>query len=148
MVPWFPSGSHTNMQVRRHGSQVVPTQIPNWEWFPCTPSHSNYVTGRVRGEWFPQKHTKHRPTANSGGKQMFTEVLPLAGPRTRPALDAAEALLADNQWHPWTEVVGAMLTASDVKAITASNRLHNLVTLGVLERQGRHPKRELRMAQR
>lgn len=67
------------------------------------------------------------------------------GPRTRPAIGAAESFLADHNWHPWTAVVEAMLNASDLKPISASNRLHDLVRVGTLQRQGAHPNRELRL---
>ena len=69
----------------------------------------------------------------------------LAMPRTLPAIAAAARILADGEWHRWTEVVGAMTDASDVVPVTASNRLHDLVAAGVLEREGRHPNRFLRL---
>ncbi|MBT2508851.1 hypothetical protein J7I98_23780 [Streptomyces sp. ISL-98] len=63
---------------------------------------------------------------------------PTSSTRLAPAWNAALALLTGGAWQPWTDVVTAMTGASDIKAVTASNLLHDGVRNGTFDRQGDH----------
>ena len=45
-------------------------------------------------------------------------------------------ILADGEWHDWSDVVTEMLKVSDILPVTASNLLHTGVSAGMLHRKG------------
>ncbi|MCA1570773.1 MAG: hypothetical protein LC798_10745 [Chloroflexi bacterium] len=63
---------------------------------------------------------------------------PLKGERIKPAWLELLNTLADDDWHPWTELVHAMTAVSDIKTTTASNLIHNGVKAGILQRKGKY----------
>lgn len=67
------------------------------------------------------------------------------GSRTKPAWDKMLSVLADKEWHRWTDVVQEMLTVSDILPKSASNRIHDAVTLGLVRRVGQHPDRIVKL---
>lgn len=105
---------------------------------PLSPLPLDYVQGGVARRLSPK-------FIQQNSKPMLTNSLPDVGVETRQAIEAAEAILGDGAWHPWTEVVDAMTAASNLQPKSASNRIHELVKAGNLERRGQHPNREVRL---
>jgi hypothetical protein len=67
------------------------------------------------------------------------------GPETRKAWNVLVDSLADGQWHSWSDLVEAMVQASTLTAKSASNRVHEAVGVGILQRTGHHPHRAVRL---
>lgn len=63
---------------------------------------------------------------------------PMKGERLAPAWNAVRKLLADGRWHPWPEVVSAMLASSDLQRHTCNNLLYAGIKNGHLDRQGKY----------
>lgn len=63
---------------------------------------------------------------------------PMKGERLAPAWSAAVRLLKDGEWHPWDEVVQAMLDASDLQKKTCAGVLYGAIRNGHVHKLGKY----------
>lgn len=61
---------------------------------------------------------------------------PHAGPRVGAAWDAALDALADESWHPWSELVPAMAAVSGMKPGSCEGVLHGAAKEGWVRHRG------------
>lgn len=61
---------------------------------------------------------------------------PTLGRRIAPAWHALDQLLADGDWHRWSDAIDTMLGASDLRVKTCTNLLRSAVRNGDLEQFG------------
>lgn len=66
---------------------------------------------------------------------------PMKGERLAPAWRAALEVLSDDEWHPWEEIMEAMLGASDILPSTCKGLVYGGVREGVLDKKGRYNQR-------
>lgn len=66
---------------------------------------------------------------------------PMKGPRLAPAWSAATKLLADDRWHPWSEVMEVMLEASDLQSRTCANLIYAGMKNGFIVKTGNYSQR-------
>lgn len=92
-------------------------------------------------------HSPNHPCVTHRIETPMNTFDPNHSPRLAPAWNAALDYLADSRWHPWTNVVDAMTSVTDIQTVTASNLLHDGVRNATFERQGEHSKgtRQLRL---
>jgi hypothetical protein len=67
------------------------------------------------------------------------------GPESRRAWDRLVSFLADGDWHRWEDAVWEMTSVSTLTAKSCSNRVHEAVGVGILQRTGHHPNRAVRL---
>lgn len=66
---------------------------------------------------------------------------PMQGERLAPAWTAAMKLLDDGEWHPWEEVINALLDSSDLLPSTCKGLVYSGLREGVLEKRGQYNQR-------